>query len=207
MTTDTPAGLAALLHRRSASALTQPGPTDAQLALLLEAATTVPDHGALHPWRFVVVRDEARASLGDALAADATAALGPGNEGKTSKIRGKAFVAPTMIVLVASPQDSAKVPTWEQVCSASCTGYAIALAADDLGLGAVWKTAPYLSGPALSALLALQPDEVVLGWINVGTRRHEAEPERLRVDVSAVSMELGSAGLRPFVSAPRRGSP
>jgi nitroreductase len=195
-----PPVLTAQLARRSSSNLSDVAPTDEQLTLILEAATTVPDHGSLHPWRFVVVRGEARATFGDALAQAGAETLGAGDD-RLAKLRGKAFVAPALIVLVASPKDSPKVPEWEQICSASCTGYAMALAADALGLGAVWKTAPFLTGTALTAVLGLTGDERVLGWVNVGERSRDNEPTPPRATLAEVATELAPDATRaPFGS-------
>jgi nitroreductase len=58
---------------------------------------------------------------------------------------------------------------WEQVASASCTGYAMVLAATGLGYGAVWKSAAVLNTAPLRALFELTPDESLLGWVNIGT--------------------------------------
>ena len=51
-----------------------------------------------------------------------------------AKMRGKAFAAPCTVAVIAAPRPS-NVPVWEQVASASCTGYAMVLAATALGLG------------------------------------------------------------------------
>ena len=59
-------------------------------------------------------------------------------------MRGKAFAAPCAVMLIASPRLESNVPEWEQVASASCTGYAVVLGATALGLGAVWKSAAVL---------------------------------------------------------------
>jgi len=196
-----PATIEAQLARRSVASLTEPGPSDEQLALILRAAVTVPDHGNLRPWRFVVVRGEAREAFGDALADAAAEALGDAAD-RPDKIRGKAFVAPALIVLIASPKPSPKVPASEQRASAACTGYAIALAADALGLGAVWKTAPFLEGTRLTALLDLQPGEEVLGWVNLGHRLRDAQTGLPRPEVAAVAAELGLDGtLQPLPTA------
>jgi nitroreductase len=205
-----PVALQAQLARRSVSALVAPGPTDDELALILQAATTVPDHGNLRPWRFVVVRDGARDLFGDALAQAGAESLDEGLErgldkgsgegaGRLAKLRTKAFVAPTLIVLIAVTKASPKVPPSEQRSSAACTGYAMALAADALGLGAAWKTARFLKGARLSSLLALQPGEEVLGWVNVGHRGKDREPEFPRPDVAEVAQELrADATLQAF---------
>lgn len=55
-----------VLARRSAPVLKEPGPTRAELARILGAAGTVPDHGTLRPFRFVVVEGDGRAAFGDA---------------------------------------------------------------------------------------------------------------------------------------------
>ena len=49
--------------------LGEPGPDAGQLQQLLQSALRVPDHGKLVPWRMLLVRGEARARLGEALAA------------------------------------------------------------------------------------------------------------------------------------------
>ena len=60
-----PQALELLLSRRSGSAkaMTDPGPSPEELQMILTAASRVPDHGKLFPWRFVVFEDEARAIL------------------------------------------------------------------------------------------------------------------------------------------------
>jgi nitroreductase len=158
-----------MLSRRSIASLGEPAPTGEQLDGILAAATTVPDHGSLKPWRFVVVRGDGRESFGRALV-DAARHDDPElPEPKADKIHGKAFLAPVLIVVIAALQPSEKVPEWEQVASASCTGYALVLAAHALGLGAVWKSANYLAGPAITSLLALEDRQRLLGWVAVGT--------------------------------------
>jgi nitroreductase len=173
-----------ILGRRSTTRLVEPAPTPEQLDVVLQAATTVPDHGALHPWRFVVVSGEARRTFAAALVAAARGggpALEPAHEAKVSS---KAFVAPMCVVVVASPTDGHKVPEWEQVASASCTGYAMALAAHAIGLGAVWKSVPFVDAPALRECLNVTGSERVLGWVNLGTRETDGELSRqVRADV------------------------
>ena len=55
-----------LTTRYSSSRLTEPAPAGEALALIQQAALRVPDHGALHPWRFVMFNGKAAlAKLGD----------------------------------------------------------------------------------------------------------------------------------------------
>jgi nitroreductase len=167
-----------ILGRRSTTRLVEPAPTADQLDVVLQAATTVPDHGALHPWRFVVVSGDARHTFAAALVAAARGdgpALAPAHEAKVSS---KAFVAPMCVAVIASPTDGHKVPEWEQVASASCTGYAMALAAHAIGLGAMWKSAPFVDAPALRECFGVTGSERLLGWVNLGTRESDGELSR-----------------------------
>jgi nitroreductase len=179
------AALEPFLTRRSTAALFPPAPSADEIAAILAVATSVPDHGALRPWRFVVVVGDARDAFGAALAEAAREANPALDEGAIERIRSKAFVAPALIAVAARIDTAAKVPAWEQVASASCAGYAIALAAHRLGLGAIWKSAPVHEGAALEKLLDLTPDDRFLGWVNVG----HTGPER--ASVGRAVLDLG----------------
>ena len=161
-----------MLSRRSATTLGPPGPSHADVAKLLAAAGTVPDHGLLRPFRFAVVSGDGRAAFGAALAAAALERKPGLSEPALEGVRAKAQRSPTIIVLIASPKPS-KVEIWEQVATAACTGYAIVLAAYALGIGAVWKSVPFTRGNGLTELFSLGPDEQMLGWIHLGTSTTE----------------------------------
>ena len=60
--------LQAIDTRSSALRLTGPGPDRADLERILTAGVRAPDHGRLAPWRFRVLRGDARHVLGEALA-------------------------------------------------------------------------------------------------------------------------------------------
>jgi thiosulfate/3-mercaptopyruvate sulfurtransferase len=216
-----------IIGRRSPGALTVPAPTDAQLAVILLAAASVPDHGRLRPYRFVVIRGDARQRFGEALSA---AAVTAGADDITiAKARRKPFFGPLLVAIISSPQVHATVPVWEQVASASLTGYAMELAAGALGLGAVWKSGLHLDRPPVQRLLDMGPDEQLLGWINLGTVqlregtsvKPKDEPERPAprvtelapdpiIGVTELAARLGSPDLvvcdtRWYLGAPQRG--
>jgi nitroreductase len=189
------AALRPILTRRSTAALFPPGPSADQVDALLRAATTVPDHSALRPWRFVVVSGDARQAFGDALAAAALEERPELADAALDRIRSKAFVAPALIAVAAHVDPSAKVPVWEQVASATCAGYAIALAAHQLGLGAIWKSAPVHRGVAIEKALDLTPDDEFLGWVNLGHTGADREIiERPMLDLGAYARTLDVDG-------------
>jgi nitroreductase len=190
--------LRSILERRSVRVLTAPGPTPDEVVLLLRAAATVPDHGLLRPFRFVVVQDRARDRFGEALATAALQQRPDLPPAIVEKARRKAFAAPLFIVLIASPRPGARIPEWEQHATAACTGYAIVLAAHALGLGAIWKSTPFVEAAALRGLFEMTTAERLLGWINVGTAAepHAEQPHRPAGREPIVSV-LGAAGHEP----------
>jgi len=165
-----PWSLEALAAPRVEPARDGSAPEPEDLVRILDTATTVPDHGGLRPWRFVVIRGTGRERFGEALVEGLVGVKGEGiPEGALTKMRGKAFAAPCAVMVVASPQHESNVPEWEQVVSASCTGYAIVLAATALGLGAVWKSAAVLDTEPVRTLFGLAEHERLLGWVNLGS--------------------------------------
>jgi nitroreductase len=148
----------ALVARRVEPARPGTPPDDATLDRVLEVATTVPDHGGLRPWRFAVIRGSGRDRFGEALVAGLVRLRGEEvPEAAVTKMRGKAFAAPCAVMMIASPRLESNVPEWEQVASASCTGYAMVLGATALGLGAVWKSAAVLDAEPVRELFGLAP--------------------------------------------------
>jgi nitroreductase len=178
----------ALVARRVEPARPGTPPDDAALDRVLEVATTVPDHGGLRPWRFAVIRGSGRDRFGEALVAGLIRARGEEvPEAALTKMRGKAFAAPCAVMMIASPRLDSNVPEWEQVASASCTGYAMVLGATALGLGAVWKSAAVLDTDPVRELFGLAPHEKLLGWVNLGSpgepsRKKSGEPEATGLD-------------------------
>lgn len=203
MTPEHVAALQPFLTRRSTAVLFPPGPTPQEIEAILAVAASVPDHGALRPWRFVVVGGDARGAFGDALVRAALEADPGLDEGAGDRIRSKAFVAPALIAVAARIDTSSKVPVWEQIASASCAGYAIALAAHQLGLGAIWKSAPFHEGVAIERALDLTPDDRFLGWVNLGHTGPERAAElRPAADLATLARRLDEGGMPvPFDAA------
>ena len=188
-----------VLARRSAPMLKEPGPTRAELARILAAAGTVPDHGTLRPFRFVVVEGDGRAAFGDALARTAAEHRPGMPAGGLDKVRAKAFRSPTLIALIASPRNE-KIERWEQHATAACAGYAVVLAAHALGVGANWKSLPFTRSEALASVLGLTAEEQMFGWIHLGRTSDEAAPAPRPPLILAdlVTLIDGSGERRPF---------
>ncbi len=163
--------LALLLSRRSGSAkaMTAPGPDAAQLDTILTAASRVPDHGKLAPWRFIVFEGDARAAFGEHLAA-LFAAANPNAIPEIVDLERRRFQrAPTIVAVISRALGNPKVSEWEQVLSAGAACLNLSLAAHALGFTASWLTEWPAYDDRVRPLLGLAAHEKVAGFIYLGT--------------------------------------
>ena len=167
--------------------LVEPGPSAGELRQILEIAARSPDHGKLHPWRFVHVpkarRDAFAALLQRAYRIDRPE---PGRLEIEANDR-FARQAPELIVALSSPIPGHKIPVWEQElsCGAACMNLLFAAHAIGYVAGLVTGWAAY-SDTVLSAFGA--PPERIAGFIFLGTPGAELE-ERPRPDYGEVVSE------------------
>jgi nitroreductase len=173
--------LDALTHRRSVPSrqLGEPAPSDAQTRQMLEAALRVPDHGKLAPWRFLLIRSDARHALGERLAARAQALDPNAPAAAVDKDRQRFSFAPLVVAVIATPTEGHKVPVIEQLMSAGAVCFALLQAAQGLGFGAQWLTGWAAYDRVILDGLGLAPHEQLIGFIHIGTPQGEV-PERLR---------------------------
>ena len=183
--------LAFLETRRSGRPrdLVAPGPDEGELARILAIAGRTPDHGKLHPWRFVHVGSDQR----DAFAALLQRAYRidhpqPGRL-EVEAVDRFARQAPELVVALSSPKDSPKIPLWEQQlsCGAACMNLLLGAHATGYVAGLVTGWAAY-SDEVLAAFGA--PPERIAGFIFIGTPAAELE-ERLRPEYEEVVSEWG----------------
>jgi len=169
--------------------LGDPGPDPAELQALLQAAARAPDHGKLVPWRFLLIRGEARRRLGELLARTALANNPDAPPAAIEKDRERFNFAPLIVTVIAHIDEAnSKVPAQEQLLSAGCVAYNLLLGAQQLGYGAQWLTGWAAYDPTILAALGVGAGERVVGFIHIGTAREPA-PERLRPDAAALVRE------------------
>lgn len=162
-----------------------PAPDDSEIALMLRAATRVPDHGKLQPWRFILYRGKGREEAGEALVGLMEALEGPQPEHRRAKERERFSRAPLVIGVISSPKPHPKIPEWEMFLSGGMVAMNLIIAASALGYGANLITNWYSSEPEGRRLLGLAPHERVVGFVHVGTFAGVV-PERPRPDVGAL---------------------
>ena len=180
------AALAFLENRRSrpAKLFSYPVPDRAQLEEILTAATRVPDHGKLEPWRLVVLQGAAFQRLADLAEARATE-LG-GDAEKLAKGRGQYDLGQLAVVGSASPKPSPRIPAVEQLLSAGALCLNIVTAAEAAGWGANWLTGwPAHDASFAARAFGCTEGETVAGIVHIGTAPEDF-PDRPRPDLSKI---------------------
>ncbi|NQW12723.1 MAG: nitroreductase family protein [Rhodobacter sp.] len=184
MLTARPDVLDFLLTRRSrpAKTLTAPVPDHAALMPILTAALRTPDHGKLEPWRLIVLEKPALDRLAD-LAVKRGQAIGQDAD-RLEKTRRQFADADLVVVVVASPVASPKVPEGEQILSAGAVCLAVLNAALASGWGANWLTGAMATDAAfLTEGLQIAAPDFVAGFIHIGSET-SAPPDRPRPDIA-----------------------
>ena len=186
MLNDRSSALSLLETRRSAKPreLVGPGPTDEELARILTIAARIPDHGKLHPWRFITVAENQRDSLAQLLH-DALAEENPdAGEAHHKKEEEFAHYAGRLIVLVSAPVEDHKIPVWEQQLSSGAAGMNLLMAAHALGYVAGWVTGWRAYSERVRAAFC-EAGERIAGFVFIGHPGRELE-ERPRPELSEV---------------------
>lgn len=160
--------------------LSEPAPDDAALERMLAAAVQVPDHGRRVPWRFLRISGDARARLGEALAARALELDPDVGEARLEKDRHR-FDSPLVVAVIAKVGEDPKIPASERFSTASCVCFALLQAAQGCGFGAQWLTGWPAYDEKILRLLGVGADERIAGFIHLGTAQ-SAPPERERPD-------------------------
>lgn len=174
--------LRSLLSRRSAPALQlrEPGPSQAQIELAVDAALSAPDHGALKPLRLVLIRGEARACLSELFVSrmqQRDAGIPPG---KIDKARRMPLAAPLVIAVGGRVVVPHKVPELEQLLAVGAGVMNLLNAFHAQGFGAIWLTGGNAYDPEIARALQFTPDERSLGFVYVGSLPSlDAPPRRL----------------------------
>jgi nitroreductase len=183
-----------LTTRRSAKPLmlVEPAPSAAELEQILAIASRVPDHKKLAPWRFIVIEGDARARLGEDLAAACLAEdKTQPSEARLEGERNRLMRSPLVVCVVSRVTPTAAAPEWEQILSAGAACFNMCLAANAMGYGTCWLTEWIAYSPRVRTALKLAENERVAGFVYMGTAK-EKQPERERPALGDIVTRWGS---------------
>ncbi|MGC2410284.1 MAG: nitroreductase [Methyloceanibacter sp.] len=166
-----------LLARRSVSAnsLGEPGPSESEIGQILTAASRVPDHKKLVPWRFLLFQGEARKAFGEVLAEICRSEEKDPGPFRLETEANRFMRAPLVIAVISRVVKNPAAPEWEQILSAGAACQNLLVAATALGYGARWITEWYGYSQGVRAALKLAENERVAGFVYIGTAKETPE--------------------------------
>ncbi|MBH1929081.1 NAD(P)H nitroreductase [Serratia rubidaea] len=161
-----------LLNRRSAARLAAPAPEGEVRQNIINAGLRAPDHGALQPWRFVLIEEQGLERFSQLLQ---SAARQDGlDDAAIDKARQAPFRAPLIITVIAHCSDSPKVPHWEQVVSAGCAVQAMQMAALAQGFNGIWRTGAWTAHAQVREAFGCREQDEIVGFLYLGTPQLKA---------------------------------
>lgn len=174
-----------ILTRRSIGKVDEtPVPVDL-IRRLISLAVHAPNHKRTIPWRFVVIRGDARLRIGGAHA-DAYVRTHP-DATTTDRDREERRLerAPVVIAVISRPGDADPVVRTEDRDAVSAGIQNMLLGAHAHGLGAIWRTGAFVVEEEIRAVLELEPNDEIVGFVYLGapdappTPRTVPDPETL----------------------------
>jgi nitroreductase len=165
-----------LLHRISNPKLIAPAPNDELIATICASAMAVPDHGALTPWHFTIVKGEASLKRLSDIFVKAVE-LENGDDIKISKAAKMPYRAPLIIIVSTQYQEHPKVPKQEQLVAAGCAAHAMQMSAYSLGYGAMWRTGDMAYNSLVKNELNITSDNDIVGFLYIGTPEKNMPPK------------------------------
>jgi nitroreductase len=185
--------LKAIRSRRTIGTLQGDVPADT-IRELVEAATWAPNHKLTEPWRFTVLRGEARAELGKLWAPRAAEAIPADQREKFIEGEARKPLRAPVLIVVSTCVDENPVRAEEDFAATAAAVQNLLLAAHAKGLGAAWKTGKIVHDPEVKRFLGLDPADRIVAMVYLGTEPAE-EPQARPRDVEGVIRWLGDSAL------------
>jgi len=168
------------------------GPTRDDIQDILRAAVSAPDHGAIRPWRFVIIEGKNRAVLGRIFANALKTRDPEASEEAIQKELNRPLRAPTVIAILARVvNDRPNVPRIEQIVATACAAQNMLSAANSKGFGAILLTGKNAHDPNVRAFFGLKSEDEIVSFLYLGKPNGE-QPSKSRPDPNDFVEEFGT---------------
>ena len=164
---------------------------DEDLNIILNAGIRVPDHGALNPWKLVVIKKDKLKTIDEEVILSEYKKENPNSSEQSLKVESQRFQRASVIIAVLStPVEHPKIPNWEMVLSSGAVCMNILSCAQSLGYAAQWLTEWYAYNDKMLEYLGgrLNIDKIS-GFIYLG-HKVEYPVERRRPNSEKVIFHL-----------------
>ncbi|MEX1058724.1 MAG: nitroreductase, partial [Natronospirillum sp.] len=158
-----------MLIRSSIPKLAAPGPSAADLDVILQAGFLAPDHQYLRPTRVHVINGDDRSALGEVFVRAALSEEPELTPDSLERLRLKPLRAPLILAVGCHTVAHPKVPEIEQVASTSAAVALMQTAADALGYASMWRTGPMAYHPLVKRTFDLSAGDHLIAFLYLGT--------------------------------------
>ncbi len=157
------------------------------LRQILSVGIRVPDHGALKPWRLVVITGAKRKQIDEEVIVPEFMRTNPDATAENILVEKTRFQrADVVIAVISSPVNHKTIPKWEMQLSAGAVCTTLLYAAQSLGYAAQWLTEWYAYNKKMIKTIGGDPDkEQIAGFIYIGEKVN-APIERIRPNFETV---------------------
>ena len=145
------------------------------LRQILSVGIRVPDHGALKPWRLVVITGTKRKQIDEEVIFPEFIKANPEASAENQSIvKARLQRADVVIAVISSPVQHKSIPKWEMQLSAGAVCTTLLYAAQSLDYAAQWLTEWYSYNPKMLKALGGDPvKEQIAGLIYIGEKINE----------------------------------
>ena len=117
---------------------------DEDLKTILNACIRVPDHGALNPWKIIVIKNSKLKTIDEEIILPEYKKENPNSSEQSLKIESKRLQrASVVLVVLSTPVEHPKIQNWEMVLSSGAVCMNLLSCAQSLGYAAQWLTEWY----------------------------------------------------------------
>ena len=156
---------------------------DDDLNSILSCGIRVPDHGALNPWKIVVIKKDKLKTIDEEVILSEYKKENPNSNEQSLEIESKRLQRASVVLAVLStPVEHPKIPNWEMILSSGAVCMNLLSCAQSLGYAAQWLTEWYAYNNKMLEYLGGRKDfDKISGFIYLGHKVEEPN-ERRRPD-------------------------
>ena len=153
---------------------------ESDLNQIIQAGIRVPDHGALNPWKLVIIQGEKLCKIDREIILNEYIKKNPNSDKNFQKIESKRLQrASVVLAVISTPVEHPKIPNWEMVLSSGAVCMNILSCAQSLGYAAQWLTEWYAyNAKMLEYLGGRSGIDRISGFIYIGHKVEEPKERR-----------------------------
>ena len=148
---------------------------ESDLNQIIQAGIRVPDHGALNPWKLIIIQGEQLATIDKEIILKEYIKKNPNSDKKFQEIESKRLQrAGAVIAVLSTPVDHPSIPLWEMQLSSGAVCMNLLSCAQSLGYAAQWLTEWYSYNDTMLAYLGGRVGiDKISGFIYIGHKTEE----------------------------------